>query len=291
LFWCIKLFATDVNKKGEIMFKRAERKRVKLKLAITGPSGAGKTYSALRLASGMGEKIALIDTENGSASNYSHFTFDVMDLAPPFTVERYVEGVNNAASAGYDLLIIDSISHAWAGPGGLLEQKEKLDARGGNSFTNWAKITPKQNAFMEAILQAPIHIICTMRSKQDYALAQNDRGKIVPQKVGLAPIQRGEVEYEYTTVFDVAIDHYARVSKDRTGLFTDNIFQITEDTGKLLNDWLDGGAVEKILRCTHCNAELKFHKERNMMYCPNKKSADDEHQTITLEEKGKENEL
>ena len=229
------------------MFKKAQRKQAKLKLAVTGPSGSGKTYSALRLAAGLGGKVALIDTENGSASLYSDkFAFDVLDLQPPFTVERYVEAINAAVSAGYTTLVIDSLSHAWAGEGGLLEQKEQLDARAkGSSYTNWASITKKHESLKSSILQSNVHIIATMRSKQDYVLVDKN-GKQVPQKVGMAPVQRDGMEYEFTIVFDVAMNHEAEASKDRTGLFTDKIFKVSEDTGKQLSAWLEGGALSEV---------------------------------------------
>lgn len=221
------------------MFQKAERRQAKLKIAITGPSGSGKTFSALRMAKGIGGNIAFIDTENGSASLYADtFDFSVVNLRPPFTTEKYMEAIRGAEKAGFHTLIIDSLTHAWAAEGGLLEQKEALDSRGkGNSYTNWASITKKHEAFKSAILQAQIHIITTMRSKQDYILGDRD-GKQVPKKVGMAPIQRDGIEYEFTTVFDIAMDHQAEASKDRTGLFVDKIFQITEETGEAFQKWL-----------------------------------------------------
>lgn len=227
------------------MFRKAERIQAKIKIAIIGPSGSGKTKSALRLASGMGGKIAVIDCENKSASLYAdQFDFDVMDLSPPFSTEKYNEAIKSAVSAGYDILIIDSISHAWAGEGGLMEQKEKLDSTGkGSSYTNWGAITKKHEAFKSTFLQANIHLICTMRSKQGYILAEDGKGKQVPKKVGMEPIQRDGIEYEFTTVFDVNMNHEAEVSKDRTGLFAE-VSQITEKTGKILMKWMKTGKQE-----------------------------------------------
>jgi len=222
-----------------IEFKKAERTQVKLKLALTGPSGSGKTYSALLLATGMGKRVALIDTENQSAALYSDLTpFDILPLEPPYTIQKYLAGIAASESLKYDVLIIDSISHAWAGDGGLLSKKEALDSRGGNSYTNWAGISKEHEVFKAALLAANIHIICTMRSKQDYVLEINDKGKQAPKKIGLAPIQRDGMEYEFTTVFDIAMDHKAIASKDRTGLFDGLIFKICEDTGKILLTWL-----------------------------------------------------
>lgn len=223
------------------LFKKAEKKKAKLRLGITGPSGSGKTYSALRLASGLGGKIAVIDTERGSATLYADkFNFDVLELLPPYEPKRYVEAMNAAIAEGYEVIVMDSISHAWAGEGGLLNQKEQLDSRGGNSFANWAKMTPIQEKFISAIVGANAHIIVTMRSKQEH-IQVVDNGKTKIQKVGLSPIQRDGFEYELTTVFDVGINHEAASSKDRTGMFVDKIFQITEETGKQFKEWLESG--------------------------------------------------
>ena len=222
-------------------FKKAEKKKSKLRLGITGPSGSGKTFSALRLTKGLGGRTAVIDTEKGSASLYADkFDFDVLELSPPYSPQRYIEAMNLAVSEGYDNIIMDSISHAWAGEGGLLNQKEQMDARGGNSFVNWAKMTPLQEKFVAALLNCPKHIIVTMRSKQEHVQVQ-ENGKTKIQKVGLAPIQREGFEYELTTVFDVAINHEAETSKDRTSLFVGKIFTITESTGEELKKWLDDG--------------------------------------------------
>lgn len=221
------------------MFKRAERTQAKIKIAITGPSGAGKTYSALRLAKGMGKRIAVIDTENGSASLYSDtFQFDTLEFAPPFTTEKYIEGIRAAEAAGYDVLIIDSITHAWTGEGGLLQEKEAIDARGkGNSYTNWGTITKKHEIFKAAMLHSKMHLIATMRSKQDYQQTE-EGGKKKVVKLGLAPQQREGMEYEFTVVFDIAMNHEAEASKDRTGLFTGKYFKITEQIGEAIRDWL-----------------------------------------------------
>jgi len=142
-------------------FKKAVREAVKLKIGLTGPSGSGKTMSALKMAKGIGKKIAFIDTENRSASLYAdRFNFDCIDLKPPYNPEKYIQAMIEAITGGYDVLIMDSISHAWAGSGGILDTKNKLDQKGGNSFVNWGKMTPVQENFVSAILQANIHLIC-----------------------------------------------------------------------------------------------------------------------------------
>lgn len=230
-----------------MVFKKAERKQAKLKIALTGPSGSGKTFSALSLAAGIGKKIALVDTENGSASLYAdRFQFDTVTIPAPYTIGKYIEAIRTAQDAGYDVLIIDSISHAWAGDGGLLAKKESLDSRGGNQYTNWASISKEHEEFKSRILNAQLHLICTMRSKQDYVLELNDKGKSAPKKVGMAPIQRDGMEYEFTTVFDIAMDHVAVASKDRTGLFDGQMFKLEKETGGKLMKWLSEAKAEDV---------------------------------------------
>lgn len=227
------------------MFQRAQRTQSKIKLAITGPAGSGKTYSALRLARGLigkGGKIALIDTENGSASLYSEqFNFDVLNLVPPFEDTCFVEGINAAVKAGYDVLIIDSASHFWEA---ILEFKDKLDRRGGNSFSNWNEAGKHFKEVLNAVLHSQIHVIACLRSKTEYVVETNERGRSIPRKVGLAPVMRDGIEYEFTTVFDIDLSHQAMTSKDRTGLFTDKVFQVTEETGEKIAQWLKASVVE-----------------------------------------------
>lgn len=230
-----------------IEIKKAVKSQVKLKLALTGPSGSGKTYSALALAKGLGDKVLVVDTENGSASLYSDkFNFDVIELKPPYTTEMYREALALAVANKYDIVILDSISHAWSGEGGLLQQKEALDGTGkGNSYVNWGAITKKQESFIADILHSDINLIATMRSKMDYAI-ENNNGKTVIKKVGLAPVQRDGVEYEFTSVLDMDMTHNAAASKDRTGLFPQGyVFQPTIEVGKKILAWLKGGVEVK----------------------------------------------
>lgn len=222
------------------MFKKAQRKSVYLKLAIQGPSGSGKTFSSLLLASGIGSKIAVLDTENGSASLYSDkFQFDVLEMNPPFLTEKYIKGIQEAEKAGYDVLIIDSLSHAWSGEGGILDQKSAKDARGGNSFTNWQEYSKKHEAMKQAMLQSKIHIIGTMRSKMEYVIEQDSNGKQKPKRVGMAAVQRDDMPYEFTVVFDLGQDHSAEAVKDRTSLFDGHISKITQETGVKIKRWLN----------------------------------------------------
>lgn len=226
------------------MFKKAERKQAKLRLALAGPSGAGKTYSALLIAKGIGGKIAVLDTEKGSASLYSDLVdFDVVDLTAPFTPERYIEVITAAEAAGYDTLIIDSYSHEWTGPGGCLEDNERLahSKFKGNTWAAWNETTPRHRKLTNKILGSSLHIICTMRSKTE--TVQGEGKKII--KLGMKSEQRDGTDYEFTVVLDVAHDtHEASASKDRTRLF-EGYEVITEETGRKLMAWLNGGTSVK----------------------------------------------
>ena len=227
------------------MFRKAERRKAKLRLAITGPAGSGKTYGALTLAQGLGSKIAMIDTENGSGDLYADLCdYDVETLTAPYSIQKYLAAIHEAEAAGYDVLIIDSLSHAWSGEGGLLDVHSQIarSMKSGNTYAAWNQITPMHNRLIETILASSCHIIGTMRSKTDYAQFQNDRGKTEIRKVGLAPIQRDGMDYEFTVVFDLGMEHTVTVSKDRTGLFDRQFFTITQDTGRILKDWLNSGA-------------------------------------------------
>lgn len=245
------------------MFKRAERKQTKIKMAVTGPSGSGKTWGALEIASGLGQKIAVIDTECGSASLYSDkFDFDVLEINPPYNVEKYMRALDLAIEGKYDVVIIDSISHAWAGEGGLLSVKESLDARPrANSFTNWGQITKMHEKFKAKLISAPIHIICTIRSKQGYVLTEKD-GKQVPQKVGLDLIQREGIEYEFAIVFDISMTHEVDVSKDRTSLFANRFFKLSKSIGEEIKAWLESAKpLEPKPIVNHADAVVAKHNQ------------------------------
>ena len=230
------------------MFKKAERKSAKLRAALCGTSGSGKTYSALLLARGLvgaSGKIAVIDTERGSASLYADVTdFDVAELAPPYSPARY-RALITAAAKEYDVLIIDSITHEWSGEGGVLEMHDKATAvePGRNSYTAWKNVTPHHTALVDAILAAPCHIIATMRSKTAYEIQDNGKGKKAPVKIGTAPIQKEGMEYEFTLVLDVSVEgNVATASKDRTRLWHQRNEVITTAHGAELREWLESGA-------------------------------------------------
>ena len=227
-----------------MFFNKAQRKKAKLRLGITGPAGSGKTYGALLIAFGLGGKIALIDTENGSGDLYSALgDYDIGYIKAPYTVEKYLQAIHEAEIAGYDIIIIDSLSHAWSGEGGLLDQQSRIVAasRSGNSYIAWQQITPMHNKLVDTILASPAHIIATMRSKTEYVQTENERGYKEIRKVGLAPVQREGMDYEFGVVFDLGVNHMVTVSKDRTGIFDEQIFKLSEDTGKILRTWLDEG--------------------------------------------------
>ncbi|KII36882.1 ATP-binding protein [Pseudomonas fluorescens] len=222
------------------MFKKAERKQAKLRLALAGPSGSGKTYSALLLAQGIGGRIAVIDTEHGSASLYADIAdFDTVELHAPYSPERYVEAIIAAEQAGYNVLIIDSYSHEWTGSGGCLEANEKLAHQKfkGNTWAAWNETTPRHRRLTDKILTSSLHIICTMRSKTE--TVQGEGKKIL--KLGMKSEQRDGTDYEFTVVLDLTHDgHTAMASKDRTKLFEEPEL-ITADTGRRLLAWLNSG--------------------------------------------------
>lgn len=225
-----------------LTFAKATRSAQKLKLAVIGPSGSGKTYGALALArhlAGTG-KLAVIDTENGSASLYAdRFDFDTLQIGPPYLTAKYREALDAAVEAGYEVVVIDSLSHQWDGDGGILQRKEQADTKpGSNQWTNWAPFTKEFNGFRAALLQAPVHIVATMRSKMAYTQSESGGRKKI-DKLGMQPIQREGLEYEFTVSFDVGMDHLAEASKDRTSLFVGQRTDLAKpDTAKALLGWL-----------------------------------------------------
>lgn len=229
--------------------EQAQRNQVKLRLGLSGASGFGKSYSALLLAYGITNdwsKIAVIDTENNSASLYSHLgDFNVLSLNEPYTPERYIEAIKMCEKAEIEVIIIDSITHEWQGKGGCLQIHEQLGGR----FQDWAKVSPRHQAFIDAILQSTCHIITTTRRKIDYSLDSDQNGKTKVIKHGTKEITREGFEYELTTNFELVNDqHLAVASKDRTGLFMNKPeFIIGKGTGKILKDWCNEGRTEKEL--------------------------------------------
>lgn len=217
--------------------RKAERQNAKIKLALQGPSGSGKTFSALKIAQGLSNlsKVCVIDSENSSADLYSDIgDFSVLGIQKPFTPEKYIQAIHMCHTAGMEVIIIDSLSHEWEGEGGVLDIHSQLP---GNSFTNWAKVTPRHNALVQAMLSVDSHVIATMRTKQDYVLTDKN-GKMVPEKVGLKSVTRDGMDYEFTVVFDLDIAHNCVASKDRTGLFVNRPpFKASNETGREISEW------------------------------------------------------
>jgi hypothetical protein len=255
--------------------QKAKRQQVKLKLSLAGASGSGKTYSALLLAYGLcndWSKIAVIDTENYSASFYCHLgKFNVVNITPPFTPEKYIEAIKLCETERIEVIIIDSISHEWSGKGGCLEihETEMSKMRVPNSFTAWASVTPRHQSFIDAVIMSGCHIISNIRSKTEYILSERN-GKITPQKVGMAPITRDGFEFEVSVAFDIDQSHKASSSKDRTGLFNDQQpFMITPSTGQTLlrwsqweDDFADPEMINQISNCKNIQELLKLYEQK-----------------------------
>lgn len=269
-----------------MQLRKSSRKKAKIKLGLAGPSGSGKTYTALKIAFGMcgdWNKIAIIDSEHGSADLYSNMgPYNVLSITAPFHPEKYIEAIKVCEAADIEVIIIDSITHEWSGKGGCLDLHEQAiqKQRQANSFTAWAEITPLHQNFIDTILQSSKHLITTVRSKTEYVMTEKN-GKQVPTKMGMAAVTRDGFEYELTLSLDLSIDHKAFVSKDRTELFAGKVaFIPSEKTGAMILEWCESGAepvneiLEAIKKLNNCNSvdDLKLFKSTL------------EHSTITNEE-------
>jgi hypothetical protein len=225
-----------------MQLRKATRKQAKIRLGLSAVSGGGKTYSAILVAKGLvGDlsKVAIIDTENGSADLYAHMgDFNVLPLTAPFSPERYVDAIRACEKAGMEVIIIDSISQEWEGKGGCLEIVESL----GGKYQDWAKVTPRHQAFLEAILHSPCHMITTVRRKQDYEMIKDNNGRVKVEKAGLKEVTREGFEYELTMNLELDTRHMATASKDRTGLFMGKpAFIPDEKTGQIIAQWCEQG--------------------------------------------------
>jgi len=249
--------------------RKATRQKAKIRLGLSAVSGGGKTYTALLIAYGIkGDwgKIALIDTENGSGDLYEHLgPYNVLPLTAPFTPERYIDAIKDCENAGMELIIVDSITHEWDGKGGCLQIQESL----GGKYQDWAKVTPRHQAFIDAILQSKCHVITTVRRKQDYEMTKDNNGKIKVEKAGLKEVTREGFEYELTVNLEMDVRHFATASKDRTGLFSNTNqtpFIPTIETGVLIKEWCENGVdlvSDAIAKLSNCNTveELSLLKE------------------------------
>ena len=227
-----------------MQFVKATKTQSRLRLAFIGSAGSGKTYSALAVAKGLGGRVAVLDTERGSASKYSGlFEFDTLWLET-FAPATYVEAIHAAEHAGYDVLVIDSLSHAWMGKDGALEQVDRAQkiSQNKNSFAAWRDVTPQHNALVDAMLQSKCHIIVTLRAKTEYVMEENVKGKMVPRKIGLAPIQRDGLEYEFDVVGTLTENNELIIGKTRCPELAGKLFDKPgADFAHILKNWLTDG--------------------------------------------------
>lgn len=225
-----------------MQFSKATKKRAKLRFFLSGPTGSGKTWTALSMAKAFGERVGVIDTENESASKYAdHFSFDSLNLKQP-TLEGYTEAIAAAEKENYDIAVIDSLSHAWFTAQKMVDAAVAM-SKSGNSFQAWAKVTPQWDQLLRRIQASSIHIIATCRSKMDYVLEELN-GKKVPRKVGMAPVMRDGAEYEFDVCAEMDLDHRMLVSKSRCFEMADKVFEKPGvDVGQILYRWLDGEVV------------------------------------------------
>ena len=234
---------------AQFQFKKAQRKGIYARIAILGPTGGGKTYSALSIATGLvegsGKRIAVIDTERSSADRYADvFDFDKLDLTM-YSPDTYVEAIKAIDPEVYGAVVIDSLTHAWTGKDGALEQVDKAAVRsgGGNKFAGWRDVTPMHNRLVDAMLSIQAHLVVTMRSKMEYILEEDERGRKVPKKVGMAPIQRDGMEYELDIVGDMTTDNKMVISKSRASFLAGEVINKPGvELGRRILEWC--GTVE-----------------------------------------------
>lgn len=256
-----------------IDFSEVTRAKSKARIAVTGPSGSGKTLSSMYLAYGITgdwSKVALIDTEHERGRFYANRTdlntgkFLYASMTPPYTPDKYIEYVKSAADiVGSDgAIVVDSFSHCWDNEGGVLDIKSQIaQQRGKNDYTAWDEAGKIQNNLVNTILSVDCHTIITMRAKMAYAMEVNDRGKTVPVKIGLAPVQRENTEYEFDMCFQLDRTHNASLSKDTT--FLDSWTGIiTPELGKQLGEWLSKGV--ELPRCSDCGDVIMAYGKRTV---------------------------
>lgn len=237
-------------------FAKATKEQAKARVALTGPSGSGKTFTALTIAIVLGSKIAVIDTERGSASKYAdEFAFDKLDLQS-FEPTTLCQALAAAGAAGYDCVIVDSLTHFWSGTGGMLEQVDSAAKRGygGNSFGGWKEARPMERQMIDALVSYPGHVIVTMRSKTDYVIEEDSKGRKVPRKVGLKPEQREGIEYEFDVVGDMDHENTLVVTKSRARPIAGRVIQKPgTEFAEEIKAWLGSGAPA---------ADANFYRDR-----------------------------
>lgn len=257
--------------------RKATRQKAKIRLGLSAVSGGGKTYSAILIAKGLCDgdlsKVVIIDTENGSADLYSHMgDYNVLPLIAPFTPEKYIQAIKECETAGMEVIIIDSITHEWDGKGGCLEIVDQL----GGKYQDWAKVTPRHQSFIDAILGSKAHIITTVRRKQDYEMTKGSDGKLKVEKAGLKEVTREGFEYELTVNLEMDHKHNATASKDRTGIFMGKpSFVPTEETGREILRWCaEGVEVDYLDSWKNELQNCKSSNEIIALYNGNKLSVD-----------------
>ena len=260
------------------VFRKATKKQRKLRLGLAGPSGSGKTYTALSIGTNLGKKVALIDTEGspesgGSAELYAdYFDFDCVVL-PSYSPATYIEAIKSACEEGYEVIIIDSLSHAWFGTDGALELVNKEMARTGNrnSYAAWRNVTPMHNALIQTILHSNAHVICTMRSKEKYVQEEDERGKTRIRKMGMEAIQRDGMGYEFDMFADMDVDHNMIINKTRIGLDGDVINKPGKDLAKKLLDFLNSGEPRPAVEVGHSELDQSTDQVPTEQPAPKKK--------------------
>jgi hypothetical protein len=262
--------------------RKASKQKAKIRLGLSAVAGGGKTMSALLIAYGMigdWNKIAIIDSENGSADLYSHLgEYNVLTIEAPYTPESYIKAIKLCEDTeGIELIIVDSITHEWSGKGGCIEIHSALGGR----YQDWANVTPRHQKFIDAILSSKCHMITTVRRKTDYEMSKDSNGKMVIEKGGLKEVTREDFEYELTVNLQLSETHLAKASKDRTELFMDKPeFVPTIETGKLLRDWCESG-VEPI----------RFDAEKELKNCKNLVDLQAVFLSLSAEDKVKYNDI
>lgn len=234
------------------MMRKAQRRKAKLRLGISGPAGSGKTLGSLLMAYGITgnwEEICLIDSENFSGDLYANCNkagveigeYNIISMSAPYTPDKYTAAIKECEEAGIKVIIIDSLTHAWDGEGGMLDKKGQIEKKTGNGWTAWRDVTPMHNRLVESILSSKCHVIGTLRAKMEHVQEKDSSGKTVIRKIGMKPIQRDGMEYEFTTFVDVDQDHQCTSSKDRTSIVDGRVFQLNPSLGKQFLEWLESG--------------------------------------------------
>lgn len=238
--------------------EKATRERIAVKIALMSPSGGGKSYSALRLATGMVNEMKKTNTLNGTNSKIlfantegprgryyaDEFNYDIVDLEPPYNPELFIDLINYAVDEKYSVLIIDSSSAEWEGRGGCLE----LQQQAGGKYQDWKFVSPRHEKFIDTLAYSPIHVIATMKGKDQYEVEKDDRGRVSVKKLGVGAAQRNGFEFYFTTTFNIDRDsHMAKCEKDNTHIFEKSGATILDESyGEKIIQWANSGESENV---------------------------------------------